>query len=91
MERVGTWIKLIVISIGIVLLWFFFLGFRLISYFSAIRERGIRATECGTNGCSDVVFFLNTAWTFSFYIALPLILPLVLVIYWCLKNNKRSP
>ncbi|WP_078410773.1 hypothetical protein [Priestia abyssalis] len=90
MERAGAWIKVISILIAIVVVWFFLFGIRLIGYFSAISERGLRATECGTQGCSDVVFFLNTAWTYSFFIIIPFIIPLVLVIYWSLKNNKRS-
>jgi hypothetical protein len=88
MERVGAWSKLIFISIAIVIVWLFLFGIRLIGYFSAINERGLRATECGTQGCSDVVFFLNTAWTFSFFIVIPLIIPLVLVIYWSLKKKR---
>lgn len=47
MERVGAWSKLILISIAIVIVWFFLFGIRLIGYFSAINERGLRATECG--------------------------------------------
>jgi hypothetical protein len=88
MERVGAWSKLILISIAIVIVWFFLFGIRLIGYFSAINERGLRATECGTQGCSDAVFFLNTAWTFSFFIVIPLIIPLVVVIYWSLKKKS---
>ncbi|QIZ08620.1 hypothetical protein HFZ78_19500 [Priestia megaterium] len=90
MERATAWIKAISILIVIVVVWFFLFGIRLIGYFSAISERGLRATECGTQGCSDAVLFLNTAWTFSFFIIIPLLIPLVLVIYWSLKNNKRS-
>ncbi|MCM3170135.1 hypothetical protein [Peribacillus frigoritolerans] len=88
MERVGAWSKLILISIAIVVVWFFLFGIRLIGYFSAINERGLRATECGTQGCSDAVFFLSTAWTFSFFIVIPLIIPLVLVIYCSLKKKS---
>jgi hypothetical protein len=77
MERVGACSKLILISIAILIVWFFLFGIRLIGYFSAINERGIRETECGMQGCNDVVFILNTAWTFSFFIIVPLINPLV--------------
>ncbi|PLR80343.1 hypothetical protein CVD25_14540 [Bacillus canaveralius] len=90
MGRARAWIKVISILIAIVAVWFFLFGIRLIGYFSAISERGLRATECGTQGCSDAVFLLNTAWTFSFFIIIPLIIPLALVIYWSLKNNKKS-
>ncbi|MDP1419675.1 hypothetical protein Q8G35_14945 [Peribacillus simplex] len=88
MERVGSWSKLIIISIAIVVVWFFLFGIRLISYFTAINERGIRATECGTQGCSNAIFLLNTVWTFSFFIVIPLIITLVLVIYWNLKKKS---
>ncbi|MGG0414375.1 hypothetical protein [Peribacillus simplex] len=90
MERARSWIKVITILIAIVIVWFFLCGIRLIGYFSSVSEKGLRATECGTQGCSDAVFFLNIAWTFSFFIVIPLIFPLVLVIYWSLKNSKRS-
>jgi hypothetical protein len=89
MERVRPWIKVISILIAIVVAWFFLFGIRLIGYFSAISERGLRATECGTQGCSNAVFFLNTAWTFSFFIVIPLIIPLILVLYWSFKKNNR--
>ncbi|USK74413.1 hypothetical protein [Peribacillus frigoritolerans] len=88
MEREGARSKLILISIAIVVVWFFLFGIRLIGYFSAINERGLRATECGTQGCSDAVLFLSTAWTFSFFIVIPLIIPLVLVIYCSLKKKS---
>ncbi|MDW7617116.1 hypothetical protein SC499_21130 [Peribacillus simplex] len=88
MERVGAWSKLILISIAIVVVWFFLFGIRLIGYFLAINERGLQATVCGTQGCSDAVFFLNTNWTFSFFIVIPLIIPLVLIIYWNLKKKS---
>jgi len=90
MKRARAWIKLISILIIIAVVWFFLFGIRLIGYFSAISERGLRATECGTQGCSDAMFFLNTAWTFLFFIILPIIIPLILVIYWGLKKNKRT-
>ncbi|AIE61748.1 hypothetical protein [Bacillus methanolicus] len=90
MERVKSCIKVISLLIAIVIVWFFLFGIRLIGYFLSISERGLRATECGTQGCSDFVFLWNTAWTFTFLIVIPLIIPSVLVIYWSLKNNKRS-
>ncbi|WP_227936455.1 hypothetical protein [Alkalihalobacillus deserti] len=90
MERAKVWMKLISIILGIVLIWFFLFGIRLIGYFSAISERGLRATECGTQGCSNVELFLNVAWTLTFFIIIPLIIPLVLTIYFSLKNNKNK-
>jgi len=77
MEQGGSKSKLILISIAIVVVWFLFFGVRLIGYFLSIRERGFRETECA--GCSDVALLLSTTWTFSFFIIIPLIIPLALV------------
>ena len=87
MEQVGTRAKLIIISIAIVVVWFFLLGTRLIDYFSTVNERGLRETVCGMQGCNDIVFFLSTAWTFTFFIIIPLIIPLALVFYWSLRKK----
>lgn len=68
--RARTKLILILMTIGIV--WFFLFG---IGYVSAMSERGIRATECGTHGCSDVVYLLSLTWTLTGFIVLPLIIP----------------
>lgn len=88
MERGGTKSKLIIISIAIVIVWFFLFGIRLVGYFSAINERGLRETVCGTQGCNNIVLILDILWTFSFFIVIPLIIPLALVNYWSSKEKS---
>lgn len=88
MERGGTKSKLIIISIAIVIAWFFLFGIRLIGYFSAINERGLRETVCGTQGCNNIVLILDILWNFSFFIVIPLIIPLALVNYWSSKGKS---
>lgn len=90
MERARVWNKLISILIAIGVVWFFLFGIRLIGYFSAISERGIRATECGTQGCSDVVFILNLTWTLTFFIVIPLIIPTTLTFYFLIFKQRKS-
>ncbi|WP_423800989.1 hypothetical protein [Neobacillus sp. SAB-20_R2A] len=79
--------KAILLLIAIIMIWFFLFGIRLIGYFSSINEKGLRATECGTNGCSDTILLLSTIWTFSFFIVIPLILPIAIVVYWRMKKQ----
>lgn len=79
--------KIILPLITIIIFWFFLFGIRLLGYFLSISEKGFRATECGSDGCSDAVFLLGTIWTFSFFIVIPLILPVALVIYWGYKKH----
>lgn len=76
--------KFIIIIIAIV--WFFLFGLRLVDYFSVINEKGLREAVCGTQGCSDTIFFFSSAWNFLIFIS-PLIIPLVLVIYWSFKKR----
>lgn len=66
----------------IVIVWFFFVGFRLIGYISEINSRGFRMTVCGTDGCSDAMLVLNSVWTASVFILIPLIIPIILAIYF---------
>ncbi len=79
--------KAILYSIMVVVIWFFLFGIRLIGYFSAISDQGLRATECGTQGCTDAVFIASIVWTWSFFIVFPLILPVALIIYFHLRKS----
>lgn len=88
MKRGGAKSKLIVISMAIVIVWFFLFGIRLVGYFSAINERGLRETVCGAQGCNNIVFILDILWTFSFFIVIPLIIPLALVNFWSSKEKS---
>lgn len=88
MAQGSSKLKVILISIVVVVVWFLLLGVRLIDYFSSINENGLRETVCGTQGCNDIVFLLSTTWTFSLFIIIPLIIPLTLVIYWGLKKKR---
>ncbi|WP_071394777.1 hypothetical protein [Bacillus tuaregi] len=88
MEHWNPRSKRIYISIAIVVIWFFLFGIRLIDYFSAIHEKGLRETVCGTQGCNDIVLYLGATWTFSFFIIIPLIIPLILVLYWSIKKKS---
>jgi len=89
MKRAKVWMILISIILGIMFVWFFLFGIRLIGYFSAISERGLRATACGTQGCGNVELLLNVAWALTFFIIIPLIIPSVLTIYFSVKINKK--
>jgi hypothetical protein len=71
----------------VVVIWFFLFGVRLIGYFSTISDKGLRTTECGTQGCTDAMFIASVVWTWSFFIVIPLILPLALIIYFHLKKS----
>ena len=88
MVRGGIKFKLITISIAIIILWFFLFGIRLVGYFSAINERGLREAVCGAQGCNNIVLILDILWTFSFFIVIPLIIPLALVNYW--SSNEKG-
>lgn len=74
--------KAIMYSIMVVVIWFFLFGVRLIGYFALISEKGLRATECGTQGCTNSMFIASLVWTWSFFIVIPLILPITLIIYF---------
>ncbi|KIL51649.1 hypothetical protein KP77_11610 [Jeotgalibacillus alimentarius] len=39
-------------------------------------------TVCGTDGCSDAMLVLNSVWTASVFILIPLIIPIILAIYF---------
>lgn len=79
--------KALMYSILVVLIWFFLFGVQLIGYFSSISDKGLRATECGTQGCTDAIFIANLIWTWSIFIVIPLILPIALIIYFHLKKS----
>jgi hypothetical protein len=82
--------KVIIAVAGIFFVWFFLFGIRLIGYFDSVIHRGIRKTECGTNGCDDLVLFLNIAWTASFFIIIPLFVPIAFAVYFLLKKKAKS-
>jgi hypothetical protein len=82
-------LKTILIVIVIFIIWFSLFGIRLIGYFSAVNERGLRQTVCGTQGCNNIEFFFNLAWTVSFMIVLPLIVPIVISVYFLLIDKKK--
>lgn len=79
--------KAILYSIIVVVIWFFLFAVRLIGYFSTISDKGLRATECGTQGCTDAMFIASIVWTWSFFIVIPLIIPLALIMYFHLKKS----
>ncbi|MBM7702807.1 hypothetical protein [Metabacillus iocasae] len=65
----------------IVIVWVFFFGIRLIGYVDSVQQKGLRATECGTVGCSDIAFTFSTLWTASFFVFIPLLLPIIVSVY----------
>lgn len=79
--------KAILYFIIVVVIWFFLFGVRLIGYLSTISDKGLRATECGTQGCTDVIFIASIVWTWSFFIVIPLIVPIALIMYFQLKKS----
>ncbi|TFE00653.1 hypothetical protein [Jeotgalibacillus salarius] len=79
-------LKLILILSAILIVWFLLFGIRLVGYFSAISDRGLREVAC--TGCSDLNVFFSTAFTVSVFIIIPLITPVVLAFHWFFKNKK---
>ncbi|TDL31070.1 hypothetical protein E2R51_14835 [Jeotgalibacillus sp. S-D1] len=80
--------KKVSLAVVICLVWFLLIGFRFIGYISEIGTGDFRTIVCGTNGCSDLMFFLSTVWTFVIYLIIPLVIPIVLVFY--IKKGRRS-
>ncbi|WP_110111851.1 hypothetical protein [Bacillus sp. CGMCC 1.16541] len=74
-------IRLFLTLAVILVVWLFFFGFRLIGYVESVQQKGLRATECGTMGCSDLSFIFSTLWTASFFVFIPLLLPIIVAVY----------